>query len=366
MRIDATSGITPNGALSDIVIEIERNEIFKVSNESGNLSDFALEGILIPSFIDLHCHGGGGYYFSDKKPENVEQAIGLHRSHGTSMQILSLVSQSLDDLAQQISQIAPLYQDNRIAGIHLEGPYLSSEKAGAHDPSLLRAPKVSELEALLSLGGGAISMVTIAPELVGALDAIKYLAESGVVVALGHTNADVPTFAAAIEAGAKLITHFNNAMRKLGSDDSSVADFILNQSDIEIEIILDRVHISDEIAREIFRRASNRVILITDAMSAAGSLDGNYQIGNLDVCVEDSIARLTTSGALAGSTLTMDRAFLNAIELGMTVEDAVMASSTRAAQMFGFDKYGSIAPGKRADLLLYSPTHNSIERVVTN
>jgi N-acetylglucosamine-6-phosphate deacetylase len=166
-------------------------------------------------FTDIHCHGGGGFSFSDPNPEHVEIALEMHRAHGTTTQIASLVSEAIPTLKQQIRNLTNFVEKGSIAGIHLEGPYLSSAKCGAHDPELLRLPDLDEVKKLIDIGAGHIKMVTIAPELPGAIAAIRYLKKSGVAVAIGHSNASEAIAASAIEAGATVVTHMFNGLPNL-------------------------------------------------------------------------------------------------------------------------------------------------------
>jgi N-acetylglucosamine-6-phosphate deacetylase len=194
-------------------------------------------------------------------------------------------------------------------------------------------------------------MITIAPELEGAIECIQWLTSQGVVVAIGHSDADAPTTRRAIDAGAQVVTHFSNAMSKNLSA-QSMATHVLSDSTISLELINDGVHVANDLIREVIEKALQRTILITDAMSAAGSSDGMYEIGGLDVEVKDSVARLTSNGSLAGSTLTMEQAFLNFMKKdGVSIIDAVHASSTLPARILKVEKVGSIAIGNKANIL---------------
>jgi len=238
-------------------------------------------------------------------------------------------------------------------GIHLEGPYLSHARCGAHEPSLLRSPTIEELSALIDAGQGSISMVTLAPELDGGIEAVEYLTSRGVTVALGHSQADAATTNAAFAAGAQLITHFSNGMPKPSKGVSTIAEASLAQKNIALEMILDGVHVSDEILREVLASGDQRTILVTDSMSAAGSGDGSYSIGSLEVAVIDGVARLTSNHTLAGSTLTMDKAFINFLQFNKSIVDCVFAASTLPAKTLGLHAVGEIAIGKKAHILEY-------------
>jgi N-acetylglucosamine-6-phosphate deacetylase len=194
-------------------------------------------------------------------------------------------------------------------------------------------------------------MVTIAPELEGAIESIGWLSSQGIVAAIGHSDADTATTKRAITAGAQVVTHFTNAMSK-NLTEESMATHVLNDSTIALELINDGVHVPNEVIQTVVVKALQRIILITDAMSAAGSSDGMYSIGGLDVEVKDSIARLTRNNSLAGSTLTMEQTFLNFITKdGVSLIDAVHASSTLPAKLLKLEKIGSISVGNKADIL---------------
>jgi len=351
MIISAARAVIEGEERSDIWLDIREGLIHGIGDGAHPSAERRFSGTLIPGFIDIHCHGGGGYYFSNPNSDHIKIAIDIHRRSGTTTQYASLVTTDLDQLKAQIEALIPFVRSGDLAGIHLEGPYLSHAKCGAHAPELLRAPHLSEVQSLIEWGQGTIAMVTIAPELEGALESIAWLASQGVIAAIGHTDADADTARAAIDAGAKVVTHFTNAMAKMVGG-QSMATEVLDDSEISLELINDGTHVPVDVIEALKKNALERTILVTDAMSAAGGDDGRYLIGNLEVEVKDSIARLVSNGALAGSTLTMERAFINFINKdGVNIVDAVHASSTRAAQVFGLKNVGSIRVGKKADIL---------------
>lgn len=197
-------------------------------------------------------------------------------------------------------------------------------------------------------------MVTIAPELNGAIAAIEFLVKQGVTVALGHTGADTAFALEAIAAGATVITHFNNGMPKLDTGEN-ISSVSLKDSRVALELILDGVHINESSTRRILDAAPDRFMAITDAMSAAGAGDGNYTIGSLEVLVLNGVARLTSKDAFAGSTLTMDRAFLNLVNnFGVSITDASFAASTLPAERIGLKDVGSLEAGKLADFVEFT------------
>ena len=278
-------------------------------------------------YVDLHCHGGAGFYFSDPNPKNIRAAINFHKNNGTSQLLASLVTERIEVLHEQIERLLPFFRDGSIAGIHLEGPYLAHARCGAHNPSYLKNPTIDEVSRLLEIGDGAISMITIAPELEGALDVISYLSKSDVLAAIGHSAGDYDDAIKAVEAGASLVTHFSNGMSKLRDGEKTFATALLYESSIPLELIVDGHHVSREDVVAIAEVASDRIVFVTDAMSAAGQPDGNYMIGSLEVEVVDATARLKSNGALAGSTLTMNRAVENARKLG--ISDAIIENAAK-------------------------------------
>ena len=273
-------------------------------------------------YVDLHCHGGAGFYFSDPNPRNIQSAINFHKNHGTSQLLASLVTEKIDDLETQIRRLVPFYNSGAIAGIHLEGPYLARARCGAHNPNLLKSPTISEIQRLIEVGEGAIKMITVAPELENALEVISYLASKKIIAAIGHSDGSYDDALKAVDAGASLVTHFSNGMSKLKDGEKTFATALLHKTSIPLELIMDGHHVSREDIASIASVAGDRMIFVTDAMAAAGQPDGQYSIGDLDVVVTESVARLKSNGALAGSTLTMQRAVDKAREYEIS-EDVI-------------------------------------------
>ena len=360
MIIQAASAVIQDQLVQDLWIEVVENTIISVNPGIHNAPDRTLTETLIPGFVDLHCHGGGGHYFSATSAEEIEAAINAHKKTGTTSLVASLVSESIDDLKAQIQRLVPFFNRGEIIGIHLEGPYLSHARCGAHEPSLLINPSVAQIKELIEVGQGSIKMITIAPELQGAQESIKYLASAGVIAAIGHTEGNFQDAADATDNGASLVTHFLNAMNKENSP-GSIARFVIEDPRLTAELIVDGHHQSFEKVRELFDVMGPRIIMVSDAMAAAGNGDGLYAIGALPVEVKDGVARLTSNEKLAGSTLTISQAFTNLIKkCGLSVEQAVHATSTQPAQAFGLRDRGSIAVGMRADLLAYNSASGAI------
>jgi N-acetylglucosamine-6-phosphate deacetylase len=353
MHIHGASAVIDGTQKEKVCIKGADGVITAITLNCAETPDSSHSGTLIPGFVDIHSHGGAGFYFSDLSPENVAAARNTHLTHGTTTHIASLVTEPIGVLEEQILRLVPMVNAGVFEGIHLEGPYLSHARCGAHEPSLLRSPSIDELSALLDAGQGAITMITLAPELDGGIEAVEYLTSRGITVALGHSQADAATTNAAFAAGAKLITHFSNGMPKPSKDASTIAEASLAQKKIPLEMIIDGVHVTDEILREVLASGEQRTILITDSMSAAGGADGSYSIGSLDVVVLDGVARLTSNHSLAGSTLTMDKAFVNFLTFNNNIVDCVFAASTLPAKTLGLHAVGEIAVGKKAHILEY-------------
>jgi N-acetylglucosamine-6-phosphate deacetylase len=349
--INAHQALIAGEIRANVAISIENDLIIGIGDSVAN-PDETLNGTLIPGFVDIHSHGGGGSSFSTTDVNEIERVIATHRSHGTTTQIASLVTAPIDVLKAQITALTPFVQSGKLAGIHLEGPYLSHEKCGAHDPALLRTPNLNELRGLLNYGDGAISMVTIAPELPNAIAAIEMMVDQGLVVAIGHSNANFDVAKTAMAAGATIVTHFYNAIPALDHRQPNLTSAVLLDDSIILELILDGFHVNTPAVELLLKCAPDRVILVTDAMSAAGSHDGEYQIGALDVIVKDGAARLKSNGLLAGSTLTMDRAFERLIsEHNFSLAQASFATSTLPAQALGIECVGEISVGKLANFV---------------
>lgn len=321
-----------------------------------------VDGWLIPGFVDIHVHGGGGGSFSHG---GVESATAFHRRHGTTTMLASLVSEPIDELRRQISALAPYVDDGTIAGIHLEGPFIAERRCGAHDPHVLVSPAGPVVDDVIAAGAGTIRMVTIAPELEGALAAISVFASHGIVAALGHSDAEAADAHYGVNAGATLVTHLFNGMRPLHHRNTGLADVALLDSRVTAELILDGHHLSDEITEIALRLLGDRFIAVTDAVGAAGIADGRYTLGGLEIEAIDGVVRLVEGGALAGSTLTMDRAFEALMsKFHRTPLDAVRATSTRPASLIGRHDIGVLRPGARADLVLWR--EGRVQRVMRN
>ena len=311
--------------------------------------------LVVPGFIDTHCHGGGGGSFSSAESKEIVRAIAAHRRHGTTTMLASLVSEPIRALANQQAALRELVEDGELAGIHLEGPFIAEARCGAHDPAVLLEPDAAAIDALLHAGRGAVRMMTVAPELAGGVRAVRQLTEAGVIAAVGHTDGTEEQIRPAIDAGATVATHLFNGMRPLHHREPGPIGALLDDERVTVELICDLVHVHPTILRLAATFCGReRTMLITDAMSATDAADGRYHLGRLEVDVRDGIATVAETGALAGSTLTMDAAFRNLVRgAGVGVADAVHATSGRPAELLGIaDRTGSLRSGLAADLVV--------------
>lgn len=307
--------------------------------------------ILAPGFVDVHVHGGGDADAAGG-PDAVARLLRAHRAHGTTRTALSLVSAPIGELVEVLHALASLVRaDPLLLGVHLEGPFLSPDARGAHDPAALVPPTPAAVDALLAAADGTLAQVTIAPELPGALQAVRDLVAAGVRVAVGHTTADFATAGAAFDAGATLLTHAFNAMPGIAHRAPGPIGAALQRPDVVLELIADGLHVHPVLVAGLFRLAPGRVALITDAMAAAGVGDGDYRLGPLQVTVRDGAARLQ-NGSLAGSTLTLDAAIRTAVLAGVSIEQAVLAATATPARALGHPELGVLEPGSPADAVL--------------
>jgi N-acetylglucosamine-6-phosphate deacetylase len=304
---------------------------------------------VVPGFVDVHVHGGGGAAFDGGDPAAVATVVRTHLVHGTTTMVASLVTDSMDGLAASCSALATLADDGVVAGIHLEGQWLSPRRAGAHEPSLLLPPTLEAVDRLVEASQGHLRMVTLAPELPGALVVIPELVSAGVVVAIGHTNATYDETRAALDAGATVATHLFNAMPSLHHREPGPVAALL-ESSAYLELVADGVHVHPAVLALAWR--TGRTALVTDAMAATGAADGEYRLGALSVVVRDGVARLASSGAIAGSTGTLATSLRLATSLaGVPLPDALAAVSSVPAAMLGLAGAGRLEPGAWADLV---------------
>lgn len=346
--------VTSDGVLDPGWIEVEDAVVTGVG--AGRRSGGAdLDGAwVVPGFVDLHVHGGDGADFLTDDRDEALRAVRFHRRHGTTTLLASVLTAAPERMLAATATLAGLVEDGEIAGIHLEGPFLSRARCGAQDPRFLLAPDVALLRRLLDAGRGGVRVVTLAPELPGALELISAVVASGAVAAIGHTDGGHAATAAAIDAGARLVTHLHNGMAPGDHRNPGPAATALADERVVCELINDGAHVHDVTARLAFRAARGRIVLVTDAIAAAGMPDGPTRIGQLDVEVRDGVAMLADGSSLAGSTLTMDVALRRAVQsLGLALPDAVEAAAGTPARLLSPEPgFGRLFAGARADLVV--------------
>lgn len=316
---------------------------------------------LAPGLVDVHCHGGGGADFAEAAddPAVVQRVLTVHRGAGTTSSMASLVSAPVPALRAQVQALLPALARGELLGVHLEGPWLAAAHRGAHAERHLGTP-AEGIEEILTLlervhraAPGALRMVTLAPELPGSLEAVRRLSDRGVVVAVGHTGADHATVRAALAAGATLATHLFNAMAPVHHREPGPVVALLEDQRVGVELIADGVHLHPSVLAHALRAAGDRVVLVTDAMAAAGQPDGRYRLGELEVEVVGGVARVAGSSTIAGSTLTLGRAVRHALDAAGADPQSVLRAATSApAERTGAVGVGVLVAGGRADLVL--------------
>ncbi|MEU3145656.1 MULTISPECIES: N-acetylglucosamine-6-phosphate deacetylase [unclassified Streptomyces] len=359
-RVVLPTGTVDNGRVTvegtRIVATAPANASAGNRGAPGNAETLDLTGHwLLPGFVDLHNHGGGGASFTSGTVDEVLKGIHTHRLHGTTTLLASTVTGDLGFLTRRAGLLAELAEQGDIAGVHFEGPFISPCRKGAHSEELLRDPDPAEVRKLIDAARGRAKMLTLATELPGGLDSVRLLAEHGVIAAVGHTDATYEQTVAAVDAGATVATHLFNAMPALGHRAPGPVTALLEDERVTVELINDGTHLHPAALRLAFRHAGPaRVAFVTDAMDAAGFGDGRYMLGPLEVEVANGVARLVEGGSIAGSTLTLDRALKRAVTVdGLPVEHAVAALSANPARLLGMDdRIGSLEPGKDADLVV--------------
>jgi N-acetylglucosamine-6-phosphate deacetylase len=353
--------VTPSGVLEDGWVAVEGGTIAAVGSGSQPPPADAVQiqldgGWVLPGFVDLHVHGGGGHDMA-ASPQALAAAVAFHRSHGTTRCLVSLVTAPPALLERQLGWVADQVEAGpsaagHVVGAHLEGPFLSHARCGAQAPQYLLLPDRDLFARLVRAARGSLRSVTLAPELPGATALLRDVLDAGAVAAIGHTDATFDEAAAAFAAGATLTTHLFNAMRPVHHREPGAALAAL-EADVACEIINDGVHLHPGVVRLAARTAS-RLVLVTDAMDAAGVGDGDYVLGGQAVRVSGGQARLRGSGSLAGSTLTMDAAVRRAVlDVGLSVPQAAAAASTNPATVLGLEnRCGAVVAGLDADLVV--------------
>ncbi|EAC5809034.1 N-acetylglucosamine-6-phosphate deacetylase [Listeria monocytogenes] len=346
--------------LIDAVVITEENLIKEVcSTTPEKYSDeptFDGNGrLLIPGMIDVHIHGAKNYDMMDGSTESIQAVSMACAETGYTSFLVTSVSSSLEDLIQMIRQTKKVIgkeKGAKIAGIHLEGPYLNIEKKGMQNPAHLRHPDLKEMKKIFDEADGLIKMVTIAPELPGGIELIDFLKKRGVVVAIAHSNATYEEAQDAFEKGASHITHCFNAMPAIHHRAPGLVAAALENDSISVQAIVDGVHLHPGIVRLIHKiKGPDKMVLTTDALQAMGVGDGEYIFGGHQVTVTEGVARLQ-DGTLASSTVTMNKSLRLSNEFGINLQDTIQMATSTPADILGMKNLGRIEKGYSADLVL--------------
>jgi N-acetylglucosamine-6-phosphate deacetylase len=289
-------------------------------------------------YIDLQVNGHGGVdLLSAKSAEEVRKVSRSLYENGVVGYLPTIITSALSDAVRAIKLIEevrtnPLPGEAKILGTHLEGPFISIEKRGVHPLEHVAASDLNHLKALLK--AGLIKIVTIAPELPGAIELIQYLVANGIVVSLGHTNANREEAIAGFNAGAKTVTHLFNAMPKPPLD--GTAQVAIEREDVVIQIIIDEVHVPNELVKSTLAKVSDRFIVTNDPIAAAGLGSGTYSLGNMQISVEGGQAR-RVDGTLAGGIGTLSQSLEIMKSIGVNPVDALASITTRPCELIGVD-----------------------------
>ena len=319
------------------------------------------DDILAPGFIDIHIHGGGGHDVMESDARALPAVESLIARHGVTSYFPTTVTAPLEDTLRSLDRLATAIETRddldggaraRPLGIHLEGPFISHARRGVHPPACLLEPTLAAFERFWEAARGHIRVMTIAPELPGALEVIAAAAKREVCVSLGHSDADIETTRAGIEAGARHATHTFNAMRPLNHRDPGIVGVVLTDNRLSADIIADGIHLDPAIVKLFLQsKGVDNAVLITDATAATGMPDGRYRLGALEVQVKDG--KCTSEGKLAGSVLTLDRAVRNAMEFGQwSLLDTVRAVTINPARITNAMRRGHLQAGARADFVV--------------
>jgi N-acetylglucosamine-6-phosphate deacetylase len=376
--LSASRLFTPLEEIADPLVFIEDGLVSAVSSRSqreipknATVIDLANDGlgdaIMAPGFVDIHMHGGAGLDVMRAAPGELPHLNKFLTTHGVTGYFPTTVAAPLDQTCAALDRLADAIEAARVPdassdaahaeplGIHLEGPFLSHKRRGVHPPEYLVEPTLGVFERLWQAARGHVRMMTIAPELPGALEVIAEAARRKVCVSIGHSDAVLEAARAGVHAGARHATHTFNAMRPLDHRDPGILGEVLTDPQLSADIIADGIHLAPEVI-QIFLRAMGleRSVLITDAMAAAGMPDGTYQLGPIQVEVKDG--KCTSNGTLAGSVLTMDRAVRNITKFaGWSLQHAVRAATVNATRAVGLTQHGQLSPGAKANIIVLNP-----------
>jgi N-acetylglucosamine-6-phosphate deacetylase len=359
-----------SGIFSRSAREIPRNAtVIDLSREYG-------DAILSPGFIDIHMHGGAGLDVMRAAVDELPRLNHFLTKHGVTGYFPTTVAAPLDQTCVALGRLADAIEAVRTSpigngevqaqplGIHLEGPFLSHKRRGVHPPENLVEPTVEIFERLRQAARGHVCLMTIAPELPGALDVIAEAARRKICVSLGHSDASLEAARAGVRAGARHATHTFNAMRPLDHRDPGILGELLTDTELSADIIADGIHVAPEVVKLFLSaKGKDRSVLITDATAATGMPDGTYQLGPIQVSVKDG--KCTMDGKLAGSVLTMDRAVRNIIQFAdWTLQDAVRAATLNAARAVGLKQSGVIAAGAVANIVVLNRAGDVMKTMV--
>lgn len=385
-RVDAR-GIMPNAWIV-VVDGVIQQTGFRDTDLTSFISSIGLESkvsstksisvinanrdFLTPGYMDVHAHGAWEHSFDDGI-DGIRVARAYHLLHGTTRQVLSLITNPLDVMQENLRNVKQIMSNRPdILGSHLEGPFLALSRKGAHDPKCLVDPTPEHVEGLLEAADGSLRQITLAPERQHGIEAIKRFVAAGVIPAVGHCDADYDLAREAFNNGATLMTHVFNAMNGIHHREPGPIPAALEDSRVTIELINDGFHVDNPVLRMIIGAARHRIAFVTDAMAATGCADGAYKLGALDVTVKDGHARLVSNGAIAGSTLILEVAVMRAVrELGVGLPEAIEAATLTPAKAFGFDKpnavtgnpLGLVEKGYCADVLLLDAGDLAVKHV---
>jgi len=370
--IHASRILTPDEEINDGVIVVEGSRIAAMGHRDEmrlppGAIDFVATGMtVVPGFVDVHIHGAGGHDVMEADARALDRITSTVARHGTTSIVATTVTAPVDDTCRSLQGIARYIREHenvepdRLAAeilcIHLEGPFISKSRRGVHPPDSLARPSVETFGRFLEAADGLVKIVTVAPELPGALELIAAAVAAKVVAAIGHTDADYDHARAAIQAGARHAVHVYNAMRPFEHRDPGVVGAILTDPEVTAEVIADLVHVAGPAIQVLIgTKGFDTVLLVSDGIAATGMADGKYRLGNFEVSVKDGVAR-NHEGKLAGSTLTLDRALRNIVAIGVPLQDAVRMATVLPARRIGLaGKKGIIAVGADADLVALTP-----------
>ncbi len=362
---------TPREEIADAVIVVDGKKIVSVGPRdhvaipAGATRREARDLTVAPGFVDVHIHGAGGRDVMEGSPEALATVTQTVARHGTTSLVATTVTASEERTSQAVAGIAASMQSRaeasgpdrgapqaEILGVHFEGPFISPARRGVHPAEWIVPPSIDLFARLLDAAQGAARILTLAPELPGALDLVAAACAAGCVVSLGHTDASYAQAMAAIDRGSRHATHVFNAMRPFAHRDSGVIGAVLASPLVTAELIADGVHVDQGAMRMLLAaKGPAKMILVSDGTAATGMPDGNYRLGTFDVTVSGGVSR-GEDGQLAGSTLSLDRALRNMLTLGVPFADALAMLTENPARLLGFEaRKGVLAPGADADLV---------------